>query len=229
LQPPIIILNFKAYEEATAEGGERLSEIAERAARETGVSVAVSVMATDLSRIAGKVSIPVLAQHIDAVEPGSRTGHITALSIKKNGAVGSLVNHSEKRLILSEIEYVVKSLRRHGLVSVLCTDTPATSAAGASLEPDMLAVEPPELIGTGVSVSKARPEVVIDTVRLVRRVNTDVLVLCGAGISTSEDVRRAIELGTDGVLLSSAFVKASDPYSLLMNMCKEARDAYRAR
>lgn len=229
LQPPLIILNFKAYEEATAEGGEALSEVAAKAGEESGVSVAVSVMATDIYRIARRVSIPVLAQHIDPVEPGGRTGHITALSVKKSGAVGSLVNHSEKRLLLADIEYIIKALRRHDLISVLCADTPTTSAAGASLGPDILAVEPPELIGTGISVSKARPEVVEDTVKLVRSVDRDVQILCGAGVSTGEDVRRAIELGADGVLLSSAFVKAKDPYRLLVEMCRAARDAYRGR
>ncbi|MEM4152283.1 MAG: triose-phosphate isomerase, partial [Nitrososphaerota archaeon] len=80
---------------------------------------------------------------------------------------------------------------------------------------------------TGIPVSKAKPEVVTETVKLVRRINSDLILLCGAGISTADDVARAIELGTEGVLLASAYVKAKDPYALLTSMAKAANDALR--
>jgi triosephosphate isomerase len=85
----------------------------------------------------------------------------------------------------------------------------------ASLKPDVIAVEPPELIGTGVSVSKAKPDVVAGTVKLVRGVNKKVTVLCGAGISRGEDVTAALKLGTQGVLVASGIVKAKDPYTIM--------------
>jgi triosephosphate isomerase len=84
----------------------------------------------------------------------------------------------------------------------------------------MLAVEPPELIGTGIPVSKAKPEVVSDTVSLVRRINSDVVILCGAGITTGEDVAAALKLGTQGVLVASGIVKAKDPYKALLDFAK---------
>lgn len=224
---PVIVLNFKTYREATGEGALSLARIAERVRREQGVNIMVSVQHTDIYRVAGSINIPVLAQHIDAREPGSWTGHVTAEAVKASGAVGSLVNHSERRLTLADIGACIAALKRLDLLSVLCTDTPETSAAGAALAPDMLAVEPPELIGTGISVSKAKPEVVTKTVKLVRQINSEVIILCGAGISSAEDVARAIELGTEGVLLASAYVKAKDPYSLLASMAKAASDAFR--
>jgi triosephosphate isomerase len=72
------------------------------------------------------------------------------------------------------------------------------------------------LIGTGVPVSKAKPEVVSGTVDLVRRVNLDVTILCGAGITRGEDVSAALKLGTRGVLVASGIVKAKDPYAVML-------------
>jgi triosephosphate isomerase len=84
----------------------------------------------------------------------------------------------------------------------------------------MLAVEPPELIGTGVPVSKAKPEVVSGTVELVKEINSDMVVLCGAGITRGEDVAAALRLGTEGVLVASGVVKAKDPYRVLLEFAE---------
>jgi len=105
-------------------------------------------------------------------------------------------------------------------LGVVCTNNIATSTAAAALEPDTIAVEPPELIGSGIPVSKAQPEVVSNTVNSVRNLNKEVHLLCGAGISTGEDVKAAIKLGTEGVLLASGVVKAKDPKAVLMSMAE---------
>ena len=63
-----------------------------------------------------------------------------------------------------------------------------------------------------------RQEVITNTVELVRRVNPEVKVLTGAGISTGEDVKKALELGTVGVLLASGVTKAKDPEKAIKNL-----------
>jgi triosephosphate isomerase len=118
-------------------------------------------------------------------------------------------------LKLSDIEQIVKITREHGMVSVVCANNPRVSAAVAALEPDMIAIEPPELIGSGIPVSKAQPEVITGTIKLVREVNKKVIILCGAGISHGEDVAAALKLGTQGVLVASGIVKAKDPYMVI--------------
>jgi triosephosphate isomerase len=170
---------------------------------------------SDLAAVAVEVDIPVLAQHLDPVKPGGYTGHVLAEAIKETGAGGSLINHSERRLKLSDISEAVNRARECGLLSVVCANTPYTSAAVAALKPDVIAIEPPELIGTGIPVSKAKPEVVTRTVELVRRVSDDVTILCGAGITRGEDVSAALRLGTRGVLVASGIVKAEDPYAVM--------------
>ncbi|MCS7142750.1 MAG: triose-phosphate isomerase [Aigarchaeota archaeon] len=223
---PLIVLNYKAYSESTGPSSERLTSVVEEVQSEYNVSLFVAPQTTDIYRLTSRYSVRVLAQHVDPVRPGSYTGHVTVQAIKSAGASGSLINHSEMTMRLSEIATVIGLLREEGLTSILCTDTLQSSIAGAMLRPDVIAIEPPELIGTGISVSTARPELVRQTVEAVKGLNRDVIVLCGAGISNSEDVYRAIDLGSEGVLLSSAFVKSKDPKKLLREMCELSIKAF---
>ena len=223
LHTPLIIVNFKTYLEATGRKAVELAENAEKVSLETNVSIGVAPQFSDLSTVAKNVDIPVFAQHIDPVKPGSHTGHVLAEAVKEAGAIGTIINHSERQLKLSEIDEIIKITREKGLVSVVCANNPAISMAVATLEPDILAIEPPELIGTGIPVSKAKPEVVTDTVKLVRKVNSKVTILCGAGISHGEDVTAALRLGTQGVLVASGIVKAKNQYTVLREFAEATR------
>ncbi|KPU62787.1 triosephosphate isomerase [Thermococcus sp. EP1] len=211
LKEPIIAINFKTYIEATGERALKIAKAAEKVYKETGITIVVAPQLADLYRIAQEVEIPVFAQHIDPVKPGSHTGHVLPESIKEAGAVGTLLNHSENRMILADLEAAIRRAEEVGLLTMVCSNNPKVSAAVAALSPHYVAVEPPELIGTGIPVSKAKPEVITDTVELVKKVNPNVKVLTGAGISTGEDVKKALELGTVGVLLASGVTKAKDP------------------
>jgi len=215
VRTPIVLVNFKTYLEGTGENAVKLAKDAEKVSSETGVCFGVAPQFVDIP-IVRKVGVPVFAQHIDPMKPGSYTGHVLPEAVKEAGAVGTLINHSERRLKLAEIDEVVARAREIGLVSVVCTNNTPVSASAAALKPDMIAVEPPELIGTGIPVSKAKPEVVTSTVEAVRKVDSDVVVLCGAGITNGEDVAAAVRLGTKGVLVASGIVKAKDPYKVML-------------
>jgi triosephosphate isomerase len=91
----------------------------------------------------------------------------------------------------------------------------------------VVAVEPPELIGTGRPVSKVKPEVVRDAVSGVHGVNPDVRVFCGAGISSGEDARVALELGAEGVLVASCVTKAEDPRMAALDLAEGVLKARR--
>ncbi len=86
----------------------------------------------------------------------------------------------------------------------------------------MVAVEPPELIGSGIAVSKANPEIISDTVDRIKKVNPKVTILCGAGITKGEDVSSAIKLGAEGILVASGVVKAKDPCNALNELAEYA-------
>ncbi len=223
LQTPMIIVNFKTYLEATGQKAVELAKQAEKASKETGVYIAVAPQFTDLKAVAEAVTIPVYAQHIDPIKPGSHTGHILAEAIKQAGAVGTLINHSERQIKLADIDALIKLCNEQSLISCVCTSNPPISAAVAYLNPDIISIEPPELIGTGIAVSKAQPEAVTNTMKLVRKVNDDAIVLCGAGISHGEDVATALRLGTYGVLVASGIVKAKNPYTILREFTDSAK------
>jgi len=223
IQTPLILVNFKTYSEATGKKAVELAKKAEKVSLETKVSIGVAPQFTDIAAVASSTKIPVFAQHVDPIEPGSHTGHVLADAVKEAGAMGTLINHSERQLKLSDIDMAVRVAREKKLVSVVCANNQTVSAAAAALKPDIIAVEPPELIGTGIPVSKAKPEVVLNTVKLVKEVNPKVTVLCGAGISHGEDVTAALRLGTQGVLVASSIVKAKDQYRILREFAEAAK------
>ena len=220
----MIIVNFKTYSEATGRKAVELAKKAEKASNETCVFIGVAPQFADIAVVAKAVGIPVFAQHIDPIKPGSYTGHVLAESMKEAGAVGTLINHSERQLKLSDISEVIGLARENGLISVVCANNPNISVAVATLKPDIIAIEPPELIGTGIPVSKAKPEVVTDTIKLVRKVNPTVTILCGAGISHGDDVAVALKLGIQGVLVASGIVKAKDQYRVLREFAKATKN-----
>jgi triosephosphate isomerase len=210
VRTPIILVNFKCYEEATGKSALRLAKEASRIANETGVNISVAPQFVDIFSVASSTDIQVYAQHMDPQRPGSHTGHVTAEALKSAGAFGTLLNHSERRLRISEIENSISRAREVGLATVVCANSTIACAAVAVLQPDMVAVEPPELIESGIAVSRARPEVVTEAVLKSKKANPSIRVLCGAGIISGEDVSRALRLGADGVLVASGIVKAKD-------------------
>ena len=220
VRTPIVVVNYKTYSEATGENALKLAKAAEKVSLETDICVGVAPQFVDLALISREVNMPVFAQHVDPIMPGSHTGHILPEDVKAAGAVGTLVNHSERRLKLADIDAIVTRAREVDLITVVCTNNAAVSAAAATLEPEMIAVEPPELIGTGIPVSKAKPEVVTNTIQRVRKVNKQVVILCGAGITNGEDVAAALRLGTEGVLVASGIVKAKDAYKAMLEFAE---------
>ncbi|MCP8322057.1 MAG: triose-phosphate isomerase [archaeon] len=209
----IMIINFKNYLEASGEGAIKLAKVAESVAKELDVEIVVAPPIPDLSTVAKSVSIPVFAQHVDLAKPGSTTGSIVPEIIKACGSAGTLLNHSEKRVPIKVIKELIPKLKDLGLYSVVCAKTPKEVKDRAMLLPDYVAVEPPELIGTGRAVSKVKPEVILRSKEAVKEVSDSVKLICGAGITSGEDVSIALKLGSVGILVASSVVK-SDSWEL---------------
>ena len=224
IEYPFILVNLKTYEESLGAKAVSLASIARDVSQETGVCIAVAPQTVDLSPVIQAVNIPVFAQHIDPVGYGRFTGHILPEAIAEAGCVGTLINHSERRLTLDTIEATVKRAKEANLFQVVCVDSVETGRSVAPFSPDVIAIEPPELIGSGIPVSKAKPEVVSGSVNQCRNVNPDVNVLCGAGITSGEDVKAALLLGSAGVLVASGVVKAADPRAKLLDLAEAMRE-----
>lgn len=224
LRTPLILVNMKTYIEGTGEKVLGLAREAEKISEKWGVCIGLAPQYTDINYLAKKVSLPILAQHVDPISPGRFTGYILPEAIKQAGATGTLINHSERRMKLAEIDAVIRRMQELELVSIVCTNNSDVSASAAALDPDFIAIEPPELIGTGIPVSKAQPGVITETVRRIKRVNPEVMILCGAGITRGEDVSQALKLGTKGVLVASGVVKARKPSEVLLEFARASSD-----
>ncbi len=221
MKKPLIVVNFKTYAESTGDKAVTIARYCEEVSRDHGVGIVAVPQIPDIYRVACSVKIPVFAQHIDGAGAGSFTGHITAECIKDAGASGTLLNHSERRLLLSDIDLAVRGAKKAGLTTIVCTNNVAVTSAAAALSPDFVAIEPPELIGSGIPVSKADPDIVRGSVAAVKKIDPEVKVLCGAGISKGEDVVAALELGTSGVLLASGVIRAKDPRAALLDLVEK--------
>ncbi len=219
LGTPLLILNLKAYPESVGPRALPLGRLLQRLGERRGVPTALAASAPDLGTLAGLLTIPILAQHADDVPAGARTGWMVPAALRAAGVRGSLLGHSEHPLPDGDLPGTVRRLRSCGLASVICAgeDRQATLRARQS-RPDYLAVEPPELIGGHLSVSAARPEVITRSVRGIRQASRRTRVLCGAGIHNGEDVRRALELGAEGVLLASAVTLSPAPGRVLREL-----------
>jgi len=220
LQKPIIVVNFKVYREAEGVKALEMAKICQFVSETSGVTIAVCPPAAELGYVARNVRIPVFSQNADPYVPGPATGWMPPSLIKAAGAAGTLVNHSEHKITLNAIADIIRSCKECGLPAVVCADSLKTAVKTAKYCPDAIAVEPPELIGGNISVTDADPGVVENTVKAVKEIDSSISVLCGAGIKTGADVKRALELGADGVLLSSGVVKAKDPRAVLAGLVK---------
>lgn len=218
MNTPIVILNYKTYLESSGENALELARALKSASEESGITMVAAPQAADIYRIQDQISLSIFAQHIDPITPGGHTGSNLIETLIEAGISGSLINHSENRMKLADIDEVIQLCKQNDIESCVCTNNIATSKAIATFSPDAVAVEPPELIGTGIPVSQAQPEVVEDSVKGVKSINKKIKVLCGAGISTGDDMKAAMDLGADGVLLASGIVKAENPKEALLDL-----------
>ena len=218
IKSPFILINLKAYQESIGKAAHTIARAAEMVSEESGITIGVCPMYMDIHPIEHHYAIPVFAQHIDPIVPGAYTGMISAHAVRAAGACGSLINHSEHRQTIADIGSCVKTLRELDMWSCVCTNDSASTSAAAAYYPDFVAIEPPELIGSGISVSKANPEIIKESVDKAKAISPDTRVLTGAGISTGECVKTALDLGSHGVLLASGVVKSKDPESALREL-----------
>ncbi len=212
----MIVLNLKTYPE-TIEKSFLFVDIASEVVAETGVRIIICPPAPYLKEAAERFS-DVFAQHVDPYPPGAHTGSLPAEMLKAISVKGSLINHSEKRIGMDNVKKAIENIHSSALESIACAETSDEAAEIAHLSPLFVAIEPPELIGSGKSVSASKSELITATVKKIKDSSNKVGVLCGAGISSRDDVKKALELGTDGVLLASAFVRARDPKIFLQDL-----------
>jgi triosephosphate isomerase (TIM) len=205
-----LIVNFKNYPEVMGKGSLDLARAVESVAKSVHIETIVSPPLPMLSLVASEVGVRVFSQTVGSRTGDKTTGDALPEAVRAAGASGTLLNHSESRRTPVELRKLVPRVQGLGLDVCLCSQTPGEAVKLAALSPAYIAIEPPELIGSGIAVSRAKPELVSRTVSALRKAGYQGAILCGAGIVSGEDVAKAVELGVDGVLVASSVVKAPD-------------------
>ena len=205
-----LIVNCKNYPEVLGEGSVRLALAVRRVAEAAKVNAVVAPPTPMLGLVTSKTRAKAFSQTVAAKTGDKTTGAILPEAVRAAGAAGTILNHSESRRTPAELSRLVPRLSGLGLEVCLCARTSQEAAKLSKLSPTYVAVEPPELIGSGVAVSRAKPDLIEKTVAAVKKTGYAGQILCGAGIVSGEDVRMAVKLGTDGVLVASSVVKAPD-------------------
>ena len=215
----MFVINCKNYEEISGDKIKKFIKIAEQVSKKYKIKIAISPP-QHLIGVVANSSITVLAQHIDDSKVGSTTGFIIPELLKKSKVKGSLINHSEHRISSKEIEKLVLKLKELKMISIVCVKDVAEVKKYLKINPDFIAIEPPELIGSGKAVSKEKPDLIEKAARVVNNSKNKTKLLCGAGIVSGEDVAKAIELGSKGILVASGIIKAKDWNKIISEFAK---------
>ena len=203
----MFIINCKNYDEISGDKIIKLAKISQKISKKYKIPIAIAPP-HHLIPLIVKFNVIVLAQHLDDKKIGSTTGFMIPEIVKKSKINGSLINHSEHRIPEKEIKNLIKRLKSLKLKTVLCVKNVNESKKYAKLNPTFIAIEPPELIGTGRAISTERPQLITKAVDSVKSAKNSTKLLCGAGIVSGKDVARAKELGSKGILVASGIVKA---------------------
>lgn len=225
LKPPFFEIGPKSY----LVGDEVLSLAlaADAAAKKYDVDVIFTTPVVDIRRVAEATErIFVFAPHMDALHIGRGLADTLPESLVAAGARGVMLNHCEKPIPLSTLASAIRRADEVGLASIVCTDTIQEASAVACLAPNIIVAEPTELIGTGQTSEMAY---VTASIEAVKRINPNIYVLQGAGISKGQDVYDVIYAGAEATGSSSGVVKAPDRAAMVDEMIRAARSAWDAR
>lgn len=211
----MLIINFKDYHQVTGPKALELAQkLLEVAKNYPAVTVGFAPPPAELAEVAAHAAAQIWAQHVDPVASGKHTGYLSPTDAKASGAIGTFLNHSEHPLDDETIKKTADLARREGLKVLIFARGPKEVKNFCNLSPDLIAYEPPELIGGTTSVSQAKPEIIQEAVEA----SGNIPLLVGAGIHERGDIETALALGAIGAVVSSAVVTAKDPQTVYSNL-----------
>jgi triosephosphate isomerase (TIM) len=197
----MIVVNFKTYKEATGYKAVNLARICKRVMDDTRVRIVAVPQVADL-RNCIETGAECWVQHVDPVQQGKNTGWITVEDVEEAGATGTLLNHSEHKLAPETLEKTMTLISGMAFQGCVCAGNLDEAIKCAKLKPNYIAYEPPEFIGSAEkSVSSERPDVIEQVVKTI-----EYPILVGAGIHSVDDIKTAVRLGAQGILISSDIV-----------------------
>lgn len=214
----MIFVNFKTYQSGTGKFAINMAKMVEEISQESTVKINCIVQPTDIREIVLEVSIEIWSQKVDAVEYGAHTGAILPESVIYDGAVGTVLNHSENRFLnFDELSKAHDRAKEVDLKTLIFAKDINELEKVSSLRPNFISYEPPELIGNkNISVATAKPEVIAQAVIISK--NSGVPLIVGAGVHNKDDVKKCLELGAVGVAVSSDVMNSLEPKTELLDL-----------
>ena len=214
LRRPFFVCNPKAY--LYGEDTLKLAKKCEELAVKYDFDVIYTAQHVDLAMIAKECPhLIVTAQHMESLKPGRGMGHILPEALKAAGVKATFLNHAENPMTVSELTDTIRRADELGILTIVCADDIADAKAIAQLHPDVMVCELKSLIGTGKSADISYMEA---TNEAVKTVSPETKTLQAAGISTGDDVYKAIQSGADATGGTSGIVAAPDPIAKLEEM-----------
>src|SRR3989344_2008539 len=148
---PIVIINFKTYKQGKSTVS--LAKEIQKASK----NIIIAVQDSDVYKVKKATRLKVFSQHVDPFPPGRHTGYIIPEAVKKDGAQGTLLNHSEHKIDFETLRQTISRCKKINLQTAVFAANLQEAIKIKKLKPTYLIVEPPELVGTKTSVSTAKP------------------------------------------------------------------------
>lgn len=201
----------------------KLALAADAAAEEFDVDVLFIAPYTEIRSVAERTKhLIVIAPYMDLISPGRGIADVLPEAVKAAGAKGVVINHCERPMSLSAVKKTIERANELDMLSFVCADTIIEAQAIALLHPDVINPEPTELIGSGETSSMS---FVLDSIRMIKRINPAILVEQAAGITKGRQVFDFIMTGAEGTGASSGICTAADPCAAAREMIQQVRTA----
>jgi len=225
LKPPIFLMGLKGY--LYGKSALEFAKAADSISKKYEVPIIFSPQYVDIPKIVEETeNLYIFAQHMDSIEIGRGVGSILPEALKEAGVVGTILNHSERRITLSDISRTIKRADDVDLATFVCADSPQEAAAIAQLNPNIILAEPPELIEAGKPVGKIFKDIISKTITIVKKINPGIIICSGGGIRNADDVKKIIRLGAEATGSTSAILKADDPVKKLEEMIRALKEVW---
>jgi len=214
----MIFVNYKTFLESSGEAGLNLTKQIEDVARDTQIKIIPVVQAIDAQKIISSTTLPVWIQHVDPITYGANTGWTLPETVSKIGALGVFLNHSEHKFkSFEELKAANERSLSSNLQTLIFAGDLDELKKVCSLTPTFVSYEPAEFIGsTSTSVAEAKPEIIAEAAKIAKEFGIPLIV--GAGIKSTSDVKKSLELGAVGIAIATGVIKAPDPKAKLLEL-----------
>lgn len=214
VKTPFFVISPKSY--IYGEELIKLAKIADKLSYEYNHTIFFSAPPTELKNIIDNTNnLVVTSQSADGNGLGRGMGRVLIESLNYLGVKATFLNHMEAQMNYNDLINSINKANELGILTIVCADSIEQAKSLAHLPIDIILCEQNSLIGTGKT---SDDDYILQSIKEIRSINENVLVMEGAGISSGADVARYIKLGADGTGISSLVTKMDDQEAVLREL-----------